>query len=211
MSAVPLLCCEDTYTYNVPVSYADILWDAVVLGSTGALDGSPGAMSSPMDALAASSPVVGLLVAVFSMSATITSFLGASFSLMNECTHLVGALASSDSLSDIKGQFPLADDARSIDEVDRHDKNVKTAASALVLVPPVMVSLAFPDSFLSALQYVGVYIYPLLYGIAPAVMAYRLRSADNHKIQMPGGIAVLTFIGALTAGYTSWQTTLMIG
>lgn len=193
----------------------DICWNAIVLGSTGGQESSlaadsAAAMASPMDALAASSPMVGLLVAVFSMSAIITSFWGAAFSLMIECTHLVDALASSSSLWDVKGQFAMADDARSIDEVARHDQNVKTAAAALVLLPPAMVSVACPDSFLAALQYIGIYVDPFLYGLAPAFMAYRLRSGDSHKSHMPGGTAALVFIAVLTGAYIAWQTVLRV-
>lgn len=191
---------------------ADVLWNAVVLGSTGRLDASLAvenaglAVMSPMDALAATSPMLGTLVAIFSMSAIITSFWGAAFSLMIECTHVVDALASSNPLWDTKGEFPLAADTRSIEEVARQDQNVKTAATALVLVPPAMVSMACPDSFLAALQYVGIYVDPFLYGLAPAFMAYRLRSSDSHQTQLPGGTAALVFIAAVTGGYTAWQT-----
>lgn len=180
----------------------DILWNAVVLGSTGGLEASS---ASPMDALAASSPVLGLLVAIFSMSAIITSFWGAGFSLMIECTHLVDNLAFFGALGDTKGQFPLADDAFSIDEVACHDQNVKTAAAALVLIPPAMVAMACPDSFMPALHFVGVYVDPLLYGLAPAFMAYKLRGTRGHRSHIPGGTAGLVCIAALTCGYTAWQ------
>lgn len=184
----------------------DVLWNAVVLGNAGFLDTSVGVNLSPMDSLAASSPVLGLLVAVFSLSAIITSFWGAAFSLMIECTHLVDAFLTSGSLLDTRGQFPMADDADSIRKVARHDGIVKTAAAALVLVPPVLVSVACPDSFLSALQYTGTYVDPFLYGLVPAVMAYRLRDAANHIEQMPGGSGALFSVAALTAGYMAWQT-----
>lgn len=179
-----------------------------MLGSTSGLDAS---LASPIDSLAASSPMLGLLVAMFSMSAIITSFWGAGFSLMIECTHLVGTLASSGALGDTKGQFPLADDACSIDEVARHDQNVKAAAAALVLVPPAMVAVACPNCVLPALQFVGVYVDPFLYGLGPAFMAYKLRGARDHRSHMPGGTAALVCIAALTCGYTAWQTFLMMG
>lgn len=161
-----------------------------------------------MDSLAASSPVLGLLVGIFSMAAIITSFWGAAFSLMIECTHLVDAFVTSGSLLDTKGQFPLADDADSIGEVARHDGIVKTAAASLVLVPPALVSMACPDSFLSALQYTGVYVDPFLYGLVPAVMAYRLRDGVNHSQQMPGGSMALFGVATATAGFMIWQTLL---
>ncbi|CAM9406774.1 unnamed protein product [Scytosiphon promiscuus] len=184
-----------------------ILWNAVVLGSIGTLDTSSAAAStSPLDALSATSPSLAALVSVFSVSAVITSFWGAAFSLMIELTHMVDALMSSGSLRDTQGKFPMADDARSIDEVARHDRKVKIAATGLVLVPPAIVSFACPGSFLDALEYVGIYVDPFLYGLAPAWMAYNLRMGDNHTSQMPGGTVGLIFVAAVTGGYTAWQT-----
>lgn len=178
-----------------------------MLGSIGALDISSAVeLRSPLDALSATSPALASLVSVFSVSAVITSFWGAAFSLMIELTHLVDALMSSGSLWDTKGKFPMADDARSIDEVARHDQNVKIVATGLVLVPPAMVSFACPGSFLDALDYVGIYVDPFLYGLAPAWMAYNLRRGENHKSHMPGGTAGLAFVAAVTGGYTAWQT-----
>lgn len=171
---------------------------------------SPG-MASPMDALGATSPVLGALIAVFSMSAIVTSFWGTSFSLMIECTHLVEAITLRGFLWDVKGRFPVADDSRCIDEVARRDGKSETAAAVLVLLPPAVVSMACPDSFLTALQYVGSYVDPFLYGVAPAFMAYRLRGAEDHKIQFPGGTPGLAFVGAVTCGYIIWQTLVMNG
>jgi len=178
-----------------------------VLGSTG-VDSSS---LAGLDALAATSPTLAALVSVFSISAIITSFWGAAFSLMIELTHLVDALVSSGSLWDTKGQFPMADDARSIDEVARHDQKVKIAATSLVLVPPAVVSVVAPDSFLPALEYVGIYVDPFLYGLAPAVMAYYLRSGESHRVQLPGGTAGLASVAAITGVYTAWQTFLRMG
>lgn len=187
--------------------FADVLWNAVVLGSTGVDNSS----SVGLDALAATSPALAALVSVFSISAIITSFWGAAFSLMIELTHLVDGLVSSGSLRDSKGQFPMADDASSIDEVARHDHKVKVAATSLVLVPPAIVSVVAPDSFLPALEYVGIYVDPFLYGLAPAVMAYFLRGDDSHKVQLPGGTAGLASVAAITGLYTAWQTFLRMG
>lgn len=192
--------------------HADIMWNAVILGSTSSSDSTNlAAVASPMDALAGTSPTLASLVSVFSISAIITSFWGAAFSLMIELTHMVDALVWSGSLWDTKGQFPMADDARSIDEVARHDQNVKIAATGLVLVPPAMICLACPDSFLSALQYVGIYVDPFMYGLAPAWMAYNLRNDEGHKAQMPGGTAGLVLVAAVTGMYTVWQTFLKMG
>ncbi|CAM9996775.1 unnamed protein product [Ectocarpus sp. 6 AP-2014] len=191
-----------------------ILWNAVVLGSTGSLDpNSAVEMVSPLDALAATSPALALLVSVFSISAIITSFWGAAFSLMIELTHLVDALMSERRIGilDTIGQFPMADDARSIDEVARHDQNVKLCATGLVLIPPTVVSMACPDSFLTALDYAGIYVDPFLYGLAPACMAYYMRSGDGHRAQLPGGTAGLAFVAVVTSGYIAWQTFLRMG
>lgn len=187
------------------------MWNAVVIGSTGSNSASLAAVASPMDALSGTSPALASLVSVFSISAIITSFWGAAFSLMIELTHMIDAQVWSGSLWDTKGQFPLADDARSIDEVARHDFNVKIAATGLVLVPPAMICLACPDSFLSALQYVGIYVDPFMYGLAPAWMAYHLRSGEGHKAQMPGGTAGIALVAAVTGMYTLWQTFLRMG
>lgn len=192
----------------------DIIWNAVVLGNLNGMDtssigqNSPG-MVSPMDALGATSPVLGALIAVFSMSAIVTSFWGTSFSLMIECTHLVEAIASRGFLWEVKGPSPVADDSRCIDEAARGNGKSDTAAAVLVLLPPAVVSMACPDSFLTALQYVGSYVNPFLYGVAPAFMAYRLRGAEDHRIQFPGGTPGLAFVGAVTCGYMTCQTLVM--
>lgn len=161
---------------------------------------------SPINALAASSPTLQVLVAIFSIAAIVTSFWGAAFSTMIECTHLLDAAVTSGQFGDLKGRFPLADDSNSIKAVAEYNGMVKAAASTLVLVPPALVSVACPDSFLSALQYTGIYVDPLLYGIAPAVMAWRLRSREGHQQHIPGGNATLMSVALLTGGYTLWQT-----
>lgn len=193
-----------------PTSHGkDILWNAVVLGNINGIDTSSIGQNSPMDALGATSPVLGALIAVFSMSAIVTSFWGTSFSLMIECTYLVEAVASRGFLWDVKGPSPVVDDSRCIDEVARCDGKSETAAAVLVLLPPAVVSMACPDSFMTALQYVGSYVDPFLYGVAPAFMAYRLRGAEDHRIQFPGGTPGLALVAAVTCGYIIWQTLVM--
>lgn len=217
-----------------PTPVSDILWDAVILGNTGTANSSLGEAaakgveglghSSALDVLAQNSPDLGLLVEVFSVSAIITSFSGAAFSLMVEFTHLVSMAFATLSItlpttlptmlspSGGDGSGYRGTEERAEVKVEgSQDVAVKTAAAALVLVPPAIVSSACPDSFITALQYAGVYVDPLLYGIAPALMAYRLRSTNDHKSHVPGGSAPLLFLAALTAGYTMWQSVLLMG
>lgn len=177
------------------------------VAATNGVDGS--LLSSPMDALAASSPTFGMLIGVFSVSAIVTSFWGAAVSLMMEWTHLVGKAVRSRPLPNSLRRSVTSDDTVTVDYEGRQDVVVKFAASVLVLVPPAMVSVACPDSFLDALQYTGIYVDPFLYGLAPTVMAYRFRGAMTHTHQIPGGNASLMFLGALTAGYSTWQAFLL--
>lgn len=168
--------------------------------------------SAYINVLIDSSPSLGLMVSIFSMAAIVTSFWGAASSLMMECTQLAEKMVDSSFGKDSTAS--TEDPSVATKNSATKDAAIKSAASALVLLPPAVVSVACPDSFLSALQYSGVFVDPFLYGLAPAVMAYRLRGEMGHKQQnemLPGGTLALVALATLTAVYTLWQTSLLTG
>ncbi|CAN0022591.1 unnamed protein product [Choristocarpus tenellus] len=192
-----------------------ILWNAVILGHVAAeVPPDPSLVSSTMDAVASAplSPIeslgadvseLGVLLGTFSFAALVTSFWGAAISLMTECTQLIEsfALGPPHMPSDVQLTSPS--------KVVENQALIKAGSALLVLVPPALVSIMCPDSFLSALQYSGIYADPLLYGLAPAVMAWKVRSSDPlHNAQIPGGKAGLCGIIGLTVGFMAWQTVL---
>ncbi|CAM9137914.1 unnamed protein product [Discosporangium mesarthrocarpum] len=203
-----------------------LLWNAVILGHVtpdvtqdnldlaGTMDvgaTSVATSMSPIESLGAGFPELGVLLGTFSFSALVTSFWGASFSLMTECTHLVEKFvpylprcANNTSPQPGSGCALGKGLKREIDE-----GMVKAAAASLVLVPPALVSMACPDAFLKALEYSGIYADPLLYGLIPAVMAWKLRGSNPlHQAQMPGGQVGLGMVAASAIGFMCWQTIL---
>lgn len=201
--------------------YPDVLWNAIVLGNTsdmtmGVADSATNGVqavgpSAYINVLIDSSPSLGLMVGIFSMAAIVTSFWGAASSLMMECTQLAEKMVD----SSFRKDSTAATEDPSVATKNSASKDViKSAASALVLLPPAAVSVACPDSFLSALQYTGVFVDPFLYGLVPAVMAYRLRDGMGHTQQndmLPGGTLALVALATSTCIYTLWQTSLLIG
>ena len=70
------------------------------------------------------------------------------------------------------------------------DSGMRTLAAAMALGPPVLISYAFPDAFLTALEEAGLLGGVSLYGLIPALCLLSFRSSvndDNSEMQaMPG-------------------------
>lgn len=66
----------------------------------------------------------------------------------------------------------------------------------LVLLPPLLFALSFPHIFLIALNYAGGIGAVILFGILPALMAWKIRykTKESKHILVPGGKPVLTCV-----------------
>ena len=69
--------------------------------------------------------------------------------------------------------------------------------AGLVLVPPTLVAAVDPKVFLPALDAAGTFGITTLFGIVPAVSAFRMQTRDDAYV--PGGSATLAAMVALSA------------
>ncbi len=139
------------------------------------------------------------LVELFSICAIGSSMAGASVSLVDFFVDALGLLSKDGSTSKTEKMQAV------------HNNTVgtgtRTIAAIFALVPPVLISYAFPDVFLTALEEAGLLGGVSLYGILPALCLLSLRSADNSSETkaMPGRLgggkatlfALLTISSAL--------------
>jgi len=151
-----------------------IIYDAVILGSVPAVAGAAGLSS--MSEGPFSLPGFSDALAIFSISAIVTSFIGSIYSVGAE---IDGVLAKLE---------------------DRFDgiKN-KVSSGALTLLPPALIATSgSQDLFLEALGASGS-LDNALYGLLPVAMAwvarYNLDITDSTMV--PGGKGTLVFLGAL--------------
>ena len=116
---------------------------------------------------------IGALVAFFSFFALITSFFGVSLSLFD---FLADGLHIK---KDFKGKIILL---------------------ILMYLPPVAFALLYPQGFILAIGYAGVFV-AILYGIFPPLIVWKTRYFEKKKesFQVFGGrpLLVLTFFGAV--------------
>jgi len=75
--------------------------------------------------------------------------------------------------------------------------------AALTFIPPIIFTIYYPNGFVMALSYSGVFI-AVLCLILPAIMAYRLRSHTEPAVESPyrvacgkASFAVIIFVGAV--------------
>ena len=161
-----------------------LLWNGLILGSVDG-DAVAAAGGDPVAALVAAeggaaASALGPTVALFSLSAVVTSFVGFYFGLRTYLRDLF--------LGD-GGGGPLADAAES-----------EVLLAALVLAPPTLVACVDPKIFLPALDAAGTFGITTLFGIIPAVAAYRQREgAADGEVYVPGGAATLGAMVAISA------------
>jgi tyrosine-specific transport protein len=201
-------------------SAAALAGDAVgsVLLDSGGSSSGGGSSSSVMDAL----------IAAFSFAALLTSFFGASQSLMKEMTAVAEQLS---------GASPLAPTATTTTPVQTttatttvqtttSSSGVKVAASLAVLVPPTAAAVLCPGAFYTALDLAGSFGDPLLYGAVPALMAWRMHSAQSatsssssssgkqaaaaQESVLPGGTASLAAVLGVAVCFVVGQLALKV-
>ncbi|KAK9810442.1 hypothetical protein WJX72_010819 [[Myrmecia] bisecta] len=148
-----------------------ILWDWAILGSLG---GSASSGGDPLAVLAAADPLVGPLIAAFSLLAVATSFIGF-------------VLGLTDFVADTL-QLPTGSQA---------------LPYAITLGPPLLLALSFPDVFFGALDIAGTYGVLVLFGLVPAAMAWSERYGNSTLACariVPGGKAGLLLVGGVASG-----------
>ena len=135
-----------------------LIWNGVVLCSVG-LDGLSLGID-PLDILREqiSSVSVNLWITLFSLLAVATSFIGVSYGLLNIFQDLLR-------------------------QNDGNDEFNTLSINALVFVPPLGLCSLNPDLFITALSYAGTFSVATLYGLLPAVLAWRSRYSDDGVAQ----------------------------
>eukprot|EP00929_Paragymnodinium_shiwhaense_P108112 TRINITY_DN74439_c0_g1_i1.p1 TRINITY_DN74439_c0_g1~~TRINITY_DN74439_c0_g1_i1.p1 ORF type:complete len:539 (-),score=37.71 TRINITY_DN74439_c0_g1_i1:285-1901(-) len=131
-------------------------WNAAFLAAT-----APGLDQIPVDPLenlrATGGPLVSKEVTLFSLLAIITSLIGC-------------IVAISDFMHDILRKFSVVDAAES---------ETRLRDFVLTLTPPVLIAAGDPTLFFQALDKAGAFGDSLLFGLLPALMAYRARAAKD--------------------------------
>eukprot|EP00579_Thalassiosira_antarctica_P016950 CAMPEP_0201942362 /NCGR_PEP_ID=MMETSP0903-20130614/48886_1 /ASSEMBLY_ACC=CAM_ASM_000552 /TAXON_ID=420261 /ORGANISM="Thalassiosira antarctica, Strain CCMP982" /LENGTH=513 /DNA_ID=CAMNT_0048484723 /DNA_START=1 /DNA_END=1542 /DNA_ORIENTATION=+ len=160
------------------------IWEAVFLGliDTSTADGSKMEVVSVLGQVGG--PVVTDLVEVFSLCAIGSSMAGASVSLVDFFQDAISILS--------KKEIPNQSQSLPLSEEGVLSGNIRTRilAAALALGPPVILSYAYPDIFLVALEEAGLLGGVSLYGILPAICILSLRRSSmegaNTQATMPG-------------------------
>jgi tyrosine-specific transport protein len=244
-TAVPLcmyLIWDAVMLGQAPPSAAEIIAGATASAAALAGDalGSVLTDSSSSSSGSSSNSVMDSLVAAFSFAALLTSFFGASQSLMKELTVVV------EQLSGVSPVAPTATTtttttttvqtttaaaaaaaATSVQTISSiPSSGVKAAASLAVLVPPTAAAVLCPGAFYTALDLAGSFGDPLMYGAVPALMAWRMHSAKSatssnssgkqavaveaQESVLPGGTASLAAVLGIAVCFVLGQLALKI-
>lgn len=129
------------------------------------------------------------LVEIFSICAIGSSMAGASVSLVDFFVDAIGLMSN--------------DEPKPISE--QTIQGLRVIAAALALGPPLLISYAFPDVFLTALEEAGLLGGVSLYGLLPAMCLLSLRSNDGSSRlesmtgRLGGGNSTLFAILAISA------------
>lgn len=170
-----------------------VVWNAVILGVT-PLAEVAGDAFDPLVPLREAGGSFGLTVAVFSLLAVVTSFIGFCYGLTDFYADLFG-------LDDGASAAPSADDEpRASDEATPQPASARllpqqAALYAMTLGPPLAFALFDPSIFYVALDSAGTYGVLTLFGVLPAAMAWVQRSDPESAAvadeALPGGRASL--------------------
>lgn len=160
------------------------IWNAVILGNPawGEL-AVLGNRVDPIELLrqGTAHPQIGVVVSVFSEFAIATSFIGFAIGLLNVFEDIFAGLRVSPAGLAMRGQ--------------------RAFFYALILVPPLALSVLDPNIFFDAIDIAGAYGNSILFGIIPAMMAWTYRygrhsgsalgAGDPVDVLVPGGKGVL--------------------
>ena len=184
-----------------------LLWNAVILGNIDAEAAAAdikaavedGVVFDPLQALG-NDASLGVVVSVFSELAVVTSFIGEDLSkprvphlsliqiydtviLSLKKTSFINTFVSLGfvvGLRDfIEDSFFSADESASVDSTN---ENRGLSTYGLVLLPPLAFALVNPTIFFGALDIAGSFGISVLFGILPAIMAWKQRDVLNSRI-----------------------------
>jgi tyrosine-specific transport protein len=166
-----------------------LAWNAVILGSI-----TPDIVQNisngrtifdPLQILRSGSTgeSLGALVSVFSEFATITSFIGVVYSLL--------------------------DFFKGISNVGNNQLSKSQPLYLIILAPPMILGALNPSIFFTALDYSGTFSVSVLAGIIPALMIWKQREAHSHSNSInhqlaPGGKMI--FISMIVIGFVFMWT-----
>lgn len=169
-----------------------LIWEILVLGIV-PLDGANGLIESLKNdkeasqsiALIIGSPYIRLFAQGLAFFAILTSFLAQALSLV----HFL-----SDGLK------------------VNYKKQESLGLCALALIPPLALSIIYPQLFFKALNFAGGICAVILFGILPATMVWigRYRKANTGSYKLPGGKPALVFIFAFAVSILFIQISSMI-
>ena len=175
------------------------MWEAVFLGI---IDGST-VDSNSMEVVNVLGQVGGTtvtdLVELFSICAIGSSMAGASVSLVDFFVDAIELLSKD-------GPESKTENLPAINGINSVGAGTRTVAAIFALTPPVIISYAFPDVFLTALEEAGLLGGVSLYGILPALCLLSLRPADNSSEtkampgRLGGGKVTLFALLAISSG-----------
>ncbi|KAL1520448.1 hypothetical protein AB1Y20_022030 [Prymnesium parvum] len=180
-----------------------IAWSAVILGSVppdAALSAAAaGEQFDPLVALRSAGDTLGQEVAIFSLLAVVTSFIGFVYGLVDFWSDALGW----DEREDLpEGAAPAERPLRE-----------KAALYGLTLLPPLAVAEWDPSLFFAALDNAGTYGILILFGIIPAAMAWQQRySTGPGTVELvapealPGGRASLALMALAAASVIGVET-----
>lgn len=75
----------------------------------------------------------------------------------------------------------------------------------LAFVPPYLFAMFYPNVFLQALNAAGGYFAILLFGVLPAIMAWKIRKEGTNQPLVPGGSLTIAIILALSCAIVGVQ------
>lgn len=148
-----------------------MLWTGTILVAAQTGD-MASTVGDPLDAVRSHSPINSVLIDAFSLLAVSTSYIG----------------------------FVLGLKEFLLETLDMTVTKGNRIVYPLVVIPPLLLAIQFPNLFYSALEFAGTYGVLLLFGIIPVAMVYSERYVDNTTLTrdtlVPGGIPMLFLLGS---------------
>ena len=148
-----------------------MLWTGTILVAAQTGD-MASTVGDPLDAVRSHSPINSVLIDAFSLLAVSTSYIG----------------------------FVLGLKEFLLETLDMAVTKGNRIVYPLVVIPPLLLAIQFPNLFYSALEFAGTYGVLLLFGIIPVAMVYSERYVENTTLTqdtlVPGGITMLFLLGS---------------
>ncbi|XP_073139260.1 uncharacterized protein [Henckelia pumila] len=148
-----------------------LVWNAVILGTITSSGIGSDTLFDPLQQLRSTNGVVGPIVDVFSFLAIATSYIGF-------------VLGLADFLADLLKRPPGRNEPLQY---------------MLILIPPLIMALLYPEIFFKALDFAGTYGVLVLFGLLPAAMSWVdrgsvLSESSKVPVLVPGGNFTLSLV-----------------